>query len=440
MTRVLLAAHPTAGHTNALRAIGTYLLNQGHKVGMAVVAVRLPCVDHWPAPARVAATLPQSVAKDGIEVLPLKFSLRSVWYGARLPQARGYDELELAIKFFTSGIEQQARQIAGHAQKWKADVVVGDYLMPAAMLGAKLSNRPYAALYHSALPFPAKDAPPFGSGLVGVSPDDKEWHRATETLQHLSDFFDKRVAAAARSLGLPFKRKSLLTSPISEELNLLATTPEIEPGLLPIQGLVVMTGPCLPAVKDTDQNDPVFKVPRDGKTRVYVSLGTVFNGQPYIFKSILDGISGLGFQVVVSAGASYDHLIGRFDSHVHIFRRVPQVTLLPTVDVVITHGGNNTVQETLVAGKPMVVVPFGGDQIVNARRVERLGVGISVLPAELSAESIRCAVKTAILPAMVEQARTLGDSLKQYDGTEIAASKILELAAGDTTQSNDASA
>jgi MGT family glycosyltransferase len=348
--------------------------------------------------------------------------------------------LALALRFFTSGLKQQTRQIAGYAQTWNADVVVGDYLLPAAMLGAQLSNRPYVALYHSALPFPVQDAPPFGSGLEGVSADSEAWRRAEERVQGFSDFFDKTVAGAAKSLGTPFKRASLLTSPMSEELNLLTTIPELEPGLLPLQGPVVMTGPCLPRVESADDDDPALQIPRDGKRRVYVSLGTVFNDQPHIFRSILEGISGLGLQVIVSAGASYDRFGGQPDADVHVFRRVPQVALLPTVDVVITHGGNNTVQETLVAGKPMVVVPFGGEQIVNARRVQQLGAGTTVLPGELDAASIRRAVETALQPAIVERARTLGDALRAYDGTAIAAGKILELAVGDTAPSNDAGA
>ena len=427
MARVLLAAHPTAGHTSALRAIGVYLLNRGHKVGMTIAAIRLPFVEHLPTLLRSTIALPSSIARDGIEVLPLKFPPGYAWYGARLTRAKGHDELALALRFFTSGLKRQTRQIAGYARKWNADVVVGDYLLPAAMLGARLSNRPYVALYHSALPFPVKDAPPFGSGLEGASPNSEAWRRAEERVQGFADFFDNKVAGAAKSLGIPFKRTSLLTSPMSEELNLLTTIPELEPGLLPLQGPVVMTGPCLPRVENVDGDDPALQIPRHGKRRVYVSLGTVFNDQPHIFKSILEGISGLGLQAIVSAGASYDRFGEQFDADVHVFRRVPQVALLPTVDVVVTHGGNNTVQETLVAGKPMVVVPFGGEQLVNARRVQQLGAGTTVLPGELDAASIRRAVETAFQPAVIERARTLGDALQAYDGTAIAAGKILEL-------------
>lgn len=440
MKRILIAAHPTAGHTNALRAIGARLLGQGHKVAMAIVVVRLPFADRYPEPIRGAVTLPESIARDGIEILPLNISPLSLWYALQLPRAKGQTELGLALKVFTTGMEQQARHIAEHTQKWKADVVVGDYLMPAAMLAAKLAGRPYAALYHSALPFPVEEAPPFGSGLTGVSSGSQEWINAEEKFRDLVRFFDMRVHRTAKALGLDFEREALLTHPISDDLNLLATTPELEPGLFPLEGPVVMTGPCLPQVKNDDPNDPVLAVLRTGTIHVYVSLGTVFNGQPRVYEAILDGLSTMEAQVIVSAGASLDQLAQRANSKTHLFRRVPQVALLSRVDIVVTHGGNNTVQETLAAGKPMVVVPFGGDQIVNAQRVERLGVGIAIPAAGLNAESIRRAIKTALQSAMVERARALGNLLQQYDGTEIAAGRILELASGAAALPANASA
>ena len=55
---------------------------------------------------------------------------------------------------------------------------------------------------------------------------------------------------------------------------------------------------------------------------------------------------------------------------------VPQPAILPLVDVVITHGGNNTVTECLHHGKPMVVLPLFWDQYDNAQRIHDLGFGV----------------------------------------------------------------
>lgn len=421
MSRVLLAAHPTVGHTNALRAIGVRLREQGHHVGFSLTVARLPFGDRLPEPMRAALRLPEGIAKDGLEVLPLTPALATLWHGARIAGKTGYAELETALALFTSGMERQATELAEHARRWKAQLLVGDYLMPGAQLGAQLAGIPFVALYHSALPFPAAGAAPFGSGLPDGSPRGPEWLRAEAALEALSATFDRKVAKAVTKLGLPALRPGLLTRPLSTTLNLLATTAELEPGLEPLEGPVVMTGPCLPRAAATE-DDASLHVFDERSPRAYVSLGTVFNGQPKVFEAILDG---LDCQVVVSAGASFERLAHRAGPKTHLFVRVPQVPLLGQVDFVITHGGNNTVQECLAAGRPMIVIPFGGDQLANARRVERLRCGVAIMPAELNAARVRAALESIRSESIVSRARELGASLAGLDGTGRAVAAIL---------------
>lgn len=169
-------------------------------------------------------------------------------------------------------------------------------------------------------------------------------------------------------------------------------------------------------------------LPRDRRI-VYVSLGTVFNDQPAVFRALIAGAAATGAHVVVSAGASLEAITDLRSPSVQLFQRVPQVPLLERVDTVITHGGNNTVQECFAAGRPMVVVPFGGDQRANAYRVHRLGVGAHIAADALSEMSVRGALIRLSRPGFVQRARELARALKKYGGARSAADAIVALTA-----------
>ncbi|HEX5596698.1 MAG TPA: nucleotide disphospho-sugar-binding domain-containing protein [Micromonosporaceae bacterium] len=58
--------------------------------------------------------------------------------------------------------------------------------------------------------------------------------------------------------------------------------------------------------------------------------------------------------------------------------KVDQQATLSRSDVFVTHGGSNSFHEAILLQVPMVVVPFFGDQVLVARRVEELGIGVDL--------------------------------------------------------------
>ena len=104
---------------------------------------------------------------------------------------------------------------------------------------------------------------------------------------------------------------------------------------------------------------------------------------------------------------------------------LPQTSVLPQVDLVITHGGNNTVTESLFFGKPMVLLPIFWDQHDNAQRLDETGFGIRVDtyahdPADLRAAIARLLDDGALADRLAQTSRRL----QSARGTELAATLI----------------
>ena len=62
--------------------------------------------------------------------------------------------------------------------------------------------------------------------------------------------------------------------------------------------------------------------------------------------------------------------------NVSIFRRVPQLRVLEASDLMVMHGGTNSISECITAGVPMPAYPGSVDQPGNAARLVYHGMGL----------------------------------------------------------------
>lgn len=64
---------------------------------------------------------------------------------------------------------------------------------------------------------------------------------------------------------------------------------------------------------------------------------------------------------------------------------------------ILNDGGMNSVSEALVYGTPMVVIPFVSDQPVNARCIEKLGVGKRLEYSDANKDTLKEYVMSVLL-------------------------------------------
>ena len=105
---------------------------------------------------------------------------------------------------------------------------------------------------------------------------------------------------------------------------------------------------------------------------------------------------------------------------------VPQTAVLPLVDLVITHGGNNTVTETFFYGKPMLVMPLFGDQFDNAQRIQEVGLGFKLRPLHCTEEELLSAVDRLVTDeALRDRMEAIGQRIRASDDKQVIA-KLFE--------------
>jgi UDP:flavonoid glycosyltransferase YjiC (YdhE family) len=128
---------------------------------------------------------------------------------------------------------------------------------------------------------------------------------------------------------------------------------------------------------------------------VYVTLGTVFNRDPTVFATIVEGVRQEAVNVVVTVGTDNDPcMLGPQPDNVHVERYIAESALLPHCDLVITHGGTGSMVPALAQGLPVLLVPQGANQFHNAEACVGAGAGRCLPPDELCAEAVRREVRT----------------------------------------------
>ena len=167
----------------------------------------------------------------------------------------------------------------------------------------------------------------------------------------------------------------------------------------------------------------------------YLTLGTspLFNVRPSVFRAFIDGLADEPLNLVIALGSNNDPAdFGPTPSNVRIERYIPQTLVFPRCDIVICHAGSGSVMAALAHGLPLVLVPIGADQPLNARRCADLGLARVLDEETLDPSVARAAVRGVLANRSYRQhAEKLRAEIEALPGPEQAVKYLERLVAGE---------
>ena len=386
MSRFLFVAPPLAGHLNPTAAIATELTALGHEVAWAGSEKSLrPLLGEAATVLPTGTRLLRPQADRGLA------SIKSLWERFIVPHTR----------FTLPGVDRAVRD-------WRPDVLVVDQHSPA---GAIVAHR-------------------HGLPWVTLAPSSIELGEPLRRLPLVGRWIDEQLLDLWTGAGLPADE---FTDPRCSPTLVLGLMPEQLAGSAPLPARTELVGPAF-APRASDPGFPWHRLD-SGRRRVLVSMGTLADDLATGF--LTNAVAALStmddrVQAVVVAPQEALH---DCPPSVLVVPWVPMLELLPHVDVVVGHGGMNTVCETLAHGIPLVLAPIRHDQPINASRVADAGAGRRISFTRATAEVIREAVADVLdEPGYRAAAWRIRDTIAGSGGAARAACHLDQLTRNHTVR------
>ncbi len=209
------------------------------------------------------------------------------------------------------------------------------------------------------------------------------------------------------------------------DMNLVFLSRQFQASSATIPAHYKFVGASVPDGRDVDDLQ-LRKLPND-KPWIYISLGTIHNMKADFYRTCYEALRDLPYQVVMSVGQHTDiPSLGACPTNFLVRHWVPQLEVLKRADLFISHGGMNSINESLYFDVPLIMVPQQIEQGFNARRVKHFGAGL-ILPAQqVDPLALRRAALTILQDdRYARNAQLLGHTLRTAGGYRTAAQEVL---------------
>lgn len=300
-----------------------------------------------------------------------------------------------------------------------ADAMIVDQLEAGGGLVAEHLGLPFASV---AVTVPINREPGVPPPFVGWSHDPSEKGvRRNLGGWRVSDWMMRRVGKGiernARRLGLPARRRLEDCLSPSLQISQMVRSLDFPRSALPAD--FHYTGPFRRAGTET------FELPPgDGRPLVYCTLGTLQGSRAGLFRKVARACARLDLRLLISQGnrgrLRSEDLPG--DPLVHDW--VPQEAVLALADMMVSHGGMNSVLEPLATGLPMVVMPLAFEQSATAARLERAGVARALGPRASARRLAKAIAEVRGDPNFRSRAEAIRLEMREAGGVHRAADLI----------------
>lgn len=429
--RTLLVSPDYASHYLPLSALGLALQARGHEVVVASGPALAPRIDE-DGFAHVELVLGPG-NNPGLARASAQPDGEGDRFAAFLDATRGgmvatlRYQAESRLHDLLWRPEQVTARLREILDEVEPELVVSDQLAFGATLALRALERPYVSLHPghpTAIPGPGElfGFPSLRPRELPAPPDELAalWTLCAE----VSDRFTRAFNTTLRQLNPRAPGVVSALSTASPLLTLLAYPAELgehRRALLPrsarfvgasVRDDVALDGGLAGLLGDDDRRD---------RPRVYVSLGSFLSARSDVLRRVVEAFRREQVQLVLASGVTPREELGELPDDWIVEPYLPQPALLRECDLVVTHGGNNTVTEALWAGVPLLVCPFSTDQFAGAEDVRRAGLGDVFDPNRAAPREIAARARALLRSPAPRRAATLGAKLRLRAGPRLAA-------------------
>jgi MGT family glycosyltransferase len=354
MSKFLFVVPPFFGHISPTLSIGASLIEKGHEVrwfgvtpvadshipgGGTFIYPELDLAKHQAALQKILKRQDDGPACSGPEVM--KLALEETY----VPIARIMME-----------------SLSKVADEWKPDVIVNDCITFAGALCAHIKQIPCV----TTTPVP----PDVMGDAAENAPKIFEWQQnLIKGLQQEFGVYGDEIVIHSHKLNLVFT---------SQEFAGIVSPPLHMKFVGPVKGR---------------PNNAAFdweRLEKAATPKVFVSLGTLLvDVRKAFFQKLIDAFGDTDLTIIA---ATNPDIFEKWPDNFIVNGFVPQAELMPKMDMVICHGGFNTVNDTFMNGLPMLITPIAYDHFHTAKLIENAGCGIKIRYKRLRVEDMRQSV------------------------------------------------